>query len=584
MEKASFKNLIFISAVYTAFLKLGARSNDDEGVVMFDIEVIGTLVVGIGFCYMGLSNLSTNFRQMINVRFRTWLAKAFENHVLMSTAGLAFATITAKTTSLSLILSSLSSARIIPLKKTIPAIIWAVLGASLPMYLACFKITYSALIVIAIFIFLYTFNPEIKTKTVVEIGFGTLLFCFGLYILKNASSELREISWFGELSKQSAMFPHYAILAGALFAAVLEPLIVSLLTATILCHETAFNFQVAIFFISGAFVGHAWRRWMHANEQKGQAKHLLLFEAMLYAGISGKIIALVSLETAFQIPLLRYALASFASSPQMELVNFAVILSFFVILSTSMLKNQTSSLISEIAPICEKEEEGKTLYISKGALHDPESAMDLVEIEQFRLIELLPNYLGILRSADNFSKQPSLDKINNDYGIVHGEIQDFLNAFQANDLHHKTFERFLSLLHRNNILSSLERSCYVFANDASSLMSNKEVHELIEKFIEALDAVLMMITQATSTLDSSDLSLLYSVTSSREDVLAKIKKNYLDREHHLEMEERSKLLEIIVTFEKIIWLVRQFCSLLGEGRHLRVGSSNQESSKEQDAI
>lgn len=541
---------------------------------MFDIEILGTLAVGIGFCYMGISNLSTNFRQMINVRFRSCLAKIFGRQFFMGSSGLVFAAITAKTTSLSLILSSLSSARIIPLQKTFPALIWAVLGASLPIYLACLEVSYTAFIIIAIFIFLYTFNPEIKNKTLVEISFGTLLFCFGLFILTNASYSLQKISWFPQLAAMSHSAPHYALIVGALLTAALEPLVITLIVATVLCHEEAFSLDVCGFLVSGAFLGHAWRRWMHANDQKGQAKHLSLFEACIYVGIALFSLFVLGLENMLNISPTNLLLQTLSTSSQLKLVHFIVLFCALGALVSGFLSAQISAWISQIAPLSEEEEEGKTLYISKGALHDPESAMDLVEIEQFRLLEQLPNYLQILRSADNFSKQPSMDKIHNSYCEVHQEIQEFLNAFQSNELHHKTFERFLSLLHRNNILNSIERNCYVFSNDASVLMNKQEVHELIEKFVEALDAVLMMISQAISTLDSSDLSMLYSVTSSREDVLTKIRKNYLDREHHLEMEERSKLLEIIVTFEKIIWLTRQFCSLLGEGRHFRLDSKS----------
>ncbi|MFT4554650.1 MAG: hypothetical protein ACI9S8_003304, partial [Chlamydiales bacterium] len=40
---------------------------------MFEIEIFGVIFVGIGLCYMGVYLLSTHFRQLTNIRFRTAL-------------------------------------------------------------------------------------------------------------------------------------------------------------------------------------------------------------------------------------------------------------------------------------------------------------------------------------------------------------------------------------------------------------------------------------------------------------------------------------------------------------------------------
>lgn len=537
---------------------------------MFDIEVFGILIVGIGLCYMGMHTLSSNFREIINIRFRSLIANRFRKSTFMGILGAIFSAVTGKTTSLSLMLSSLTSSKIIPMQKALSGIVWGIFGSCLMLYLSYAPIGYAFLFLVGGMGVLYTLHPSVKTKSMTEIAFGILILCFGFYTIEKGASSLEKIDWLKPFIGSSQNYAFYGFIAGALMTAIVRPLLIPLFFSIVMTQNSIFSLEFSAMFVFGCFAGNAWLKWMHSTEQKGPAQHLTLVESAIYLCSSLVFAILFYLETTFSIPLF-LSLAKLSSSDASLQLSNMVIFNLFIVSSTaSLFIGYLYKLICIIKPLKEKDDISRTKYISKGALQDPESAMDLIEIEQFRLFDILPQYMETFRSVENFSIQSSLERIHASYSNVHAEIQEFLTSFQSNHLLHKTFERFLSLLHRNNILTSIERNIYIFSTDISRLSHNQELKELNMKFIEALDTVLLMISDAVSSLDSTDISLLYSITESREDVMGKIRESYLSREHHLNVEERSKLLEIIVSFEKSIWLARQFCSLLGEGRKFRL--------------
>ncbi|MGK0181375.1 MAG: phosphate:Na+ symporter [Halioglobus sp.] len=550
---------------------------------MFEIEIFGVIFVGIGLCYMGVYLLSTHFRQLTNIRFRTALVNKAPRSSMMGLVGAVFGGITYNTTFLSLTLSSLTSSNILNIAKSLPAIIWAVPGSYLMVYLSVISMKFALIFLVGLIGILYSLNPKLKTKRLIEIVFGIGLLVFGISVMKNGTIPLSELDWIQAFIGESETYTFAALLVGAAMAAIVRPSIIVAMFAVVLTQKTLFPLEFTVMFFYGSLLGTAWLRWMQAGNQKGPAKHLSLIESFSILGGGILFITLYFAETLLSIPLIMGFSRLISSTPSVQLANIVLISSIIGAGITSLLSTQLSKYIASVYPIIEPEDITRTHYINATAMEDPESAMDLVEIEQFRLFNYLPQYMEILRSAENFSMQPSIEKVHYSYSNIHVEIQAFLIEFQGHDLAQDTFERFLSLLHRNNVLTAMEKNIYILSNNVTLLSEKTEARLITEKFVEALDTILMMITEAVSTLDSGDLALLYSITNEREDVMGSIRETYLSRESDMTFDDRSRLLEIIVIFEKCIWLARQFCSLLGEGREYRLDSKDKTESKGSDS-
>lgn len=551
---------------------------------MFEIEIFGVICVGVGLCYMGIYLLSTHFRQLTNIRFRAALVDKAHNSSLMSIVGGLFGGITCNTTFLSLTLSSLTSSKILDIARSLPAIAWAVPGSYLMVYLSVVSMKFALFFLVGLLGILYSLNPKIKTKRLMEIIFGIGLLTFGMSVMKNGTIPLSELDWVQSFVSESETYIFGAFLSGAIMATIVRPSLVAAIFAVILTQKTLFPLEFSVMFFYGSLVGTAWLRWMQAGNQKGPAKHLSLVESFSILGGAILFIALYFLETLLSIPLVMEFSRLLSSTPSIQLAHIVLISSVVGAGLTGLFISRLSEQLAKMYPIAETEDISRTHYINATAMEDPESAMDLVEIEQFRLFNYLPQYMEILRSAENFSMQPSIEKVHHCYSNIHVEIQDFLTEFQGHDLAQDTFERFLSLLHRNNVLIAMEKNIYILSNNVSLLSEKTEARQITDKFVEALDTILMMITEAVSTLDSGDLALLYSITNEREDVMGGIRETYLSRESDMTFDDRSRLLEIIVIFEKCIWLARQFCSLLGEGRRYRLDSKDQIESKGSDSF
>lgn len=535
---------------------------------MFEIEIFGALAVGISLSYMGLNMLTSYFKRITSIHIRSLIASFFSQNIIMSLCGSVYASIMGSMQTLSLILSSLTSSKILPLKKTFPALIWGMPGSLLMIYFSLLgaKITFFCLI--SIFALLYTFIPNAKSKKPLEAFFGIILFSFGIHVIHTSSENLANLQWFVKLAEDS--HPLIAFFLGASLSTLMHNQVLPLILSILLSKTGAFTFEFSTLFILGTFLGISWFNWMESSKRTGPAKHLFHLTSILYLAPVLLIAPPLFLKNILFVPIIHDFLNNTTQNAPIHLAHFAIISSCLASMMVFLFSKQISHLTLSIFPLKECDDISKAHYINFSALEDPESAMDLVEIEQFRLFSFLPQYMEILRSSENFSLRPSLEKTHDSYTKIQSETQSFLTEFQGHDLCHKTFERFLNILQRNNILASMEKNLYLLSLNIVKLKKIQELQDITTKFVEALDAILLMVSDAVSSLDCADLSLLYSITNSRDDIMDKIRNSYINRESSLKVENRSKLLEVIVNFEKSVWLTRQFSSLLGEGRQYRL--------------
>jgi phosphate:Na+ symporter len=242
-----------------------------------------------------------------------------------------------------------------------------------------------------------------------------------------------------------------------------------------------------------------------------------------------------------------------------------LVFNLVVSIALSFALNPYHRLLQRFWPPTQEEDESKVTFIHEKALNDPETAMDLVEKEQLRLVERLPLYMAGLRSALSAGEKFNLSSIHDPFKSVSTEVQFFLNELHAKDLPRLSSDRFLNLLNRQNNIDSIEDNVYRLAVSVYGSNCSDNLKELILNFVEGLDAILLTAVDAVEGLDKSDVETLIKITSDRGGLMGKIRDIYLSSEHQLSPDEKSLLLYITNLFELIVWLLRRLGMGLGTG-------------------
>jgi phosphate:Na+ symporter len=182
--------------------------------------IIG-LFGGLGLFLFGMHTMSEGMQQSAGERMRSILGNVTRNRIVGVGIGTLVTTIIQSSSATSVMLVSFVNARLIKFRQTIPVLLGAAVGTTITAQLIAFKITEYSLLLVAVGFFLQIFakREQLKSAGTSLFGFGVLF--FGMQIMSDAMSPLRDWTPFIDLLLRLEN-PVVGILAGALFTALIQ--------------------------------------------------------------------------------------------------------------------------------------------------------------------------------------------------------------------------------------------------------------------------------------------------------------------------------------------------------------------------
>ena len=221
-------------------------------------------------------------------------------------------------------------------------------------------------------------------------------------------------------------------------------------------------------------------------------------------------------------------------------------------------------LALHLAPATTEESRSKPHYLYARAIDDPETALDLVAKEQLRQFGFLNGYLATDDTARaNISKgRITQDRLHAANLNVTAEIDEFLAELLNMAADRDAMDRILNFRARNRLLADLQRSIHELDPLLVTLLANDGVSKLARTITESLDFTLLSLLDAIKTEDGQDCDLFLQMTADNSGVMEHVRQDFLARGHELSPQLHEVLFSLTSLFERIIWLLRQYCGLL----------------------
>jgi phosphate:Na+ symporter len=534
---------------------------------MEEVELFGTFLVSIGLCLMGIHVLSTYVRQIIGTHFRIRAVKSSENIIVNGLFGMIFNAISGNITSLSLTSSSMVSSRLITLKKAFAMMTWGNPASLIIMYLSFLSPMFFVAYLVGFILILLLFQPRPRITHLLGALGGLVIIYYGITVMNKSVLEMNKLLWINDFASYCITTPAIMFLCGMGLRLLIQSSLILALLGIAFSQQGLFPLDCMLVYLYGIFAASSIVWAVRVLFLQEDAKRIALFQTLFSAAMVAFFFLFTYMENVIGIPFVQALAHTVTSDSRLQLAN--IVMNYYLITAfifTLAMPFLHSFLVKIFPSVDEKDVEiTDTKYINETALSDPESAMDLVESEQFRLIRLLPSYMEFLRQENNTDIKEQITTFHDNFTEISNEIQSFLTKISPRNVSQEAFNHFINLLHRHNTINAIEKNVFHKTLNIMTLRHTAEIDDLLNKFIESLDIILLMINDAISFFDSRDLELLHAVTDSREDLMNEIRKTYLSHESSLSFEKRTKLLEVIVAFEKSIWLTRQLTTLLQEG-------------------
>lgn len=513
------------------------------------VNLIALYIAGLSFFFTGVAGISENLRQLTGQRIRVLLSRATDHPVRAGLLGAAAGAITQSTSVVAFILSSMIASGLLPLRRSLIVLGCANIGTALLVFMAAVNLRLPILFLIGACGLVLTFKLFAGWKPAVACLLSIGLVFFGLEMMKQAFEPLSASQQLIAVARFFDRWPDAAFLLGALMRTFIHSsAATAAITITINKGGMLGEFP-AMLAMPGLGIGTAFATYLLSSNMRGIPRQIAIYQALTNVVAAVLVAAVLLLERTTGVPLV----LSFLDwlTPTIEgRMAFMYLIFNLVIAAISILGIQWApAWLQRISPPTLEEDLSRPMYIDADALQSPETAPDLVEMEQLRLMRAVATNLETVRGGTG----PTLKTLHSATVALGEEIRRFLESLIRQPISAELAARAISLQRKQETLRALEENVSLFAE---TLKHKAGQEELTGSLLEALDTILLTACDALSSRDPLDIEMLIGLTDDRSAMMERLRNRY-SAGAATDASSISALHYATTLFERNVWLLRQ---------------------------
>jgi phosphate:Na+ symporter len=527
------------------------------------MEIVADIIAGLGLFFIGVRSIGTHMKQMTGARFRRWVAWATGHHLSAALVGTAAGIVTQSSNAVTFISVSLVTSGMIAPVRALPILAWANVGTALLVFLATLDIHIAVLFLLGVVGFCYYFglNERERGRHLIGALYGVGMLFFGVWLIKQGArpmKDLESVRAFIRFSAQSQLLP---FIAGLLLTLVIQSSSTMSAIAVTMAAAGVLTLDQTLMIVLGSNIGSGLSTFLLSGNLRGVGRQLAFVQ-----------FAIKSLGVVLLLPVLLLAQAAEARGGAPVLTRLGgttgeqVAVAFLILqvvsaVSAGLLSRVLMTIAGRLFPPSVGDVLSKPHFIYEQALDEPETALDLVEREQGRLLAFLPRLLDPLRAAEvdgtPYQHKELLAACTN----VAGECAGFIDRLMSRTQSHHALERVMSVRARNELLVHMMDGCHDFVDWLADEFPEPAARSLRESLVEGLCTVLLVLSDAVQDGDH-DYTIALALTSDRASVMEGVRAGFIGAERGLGPDSQTRLLPATSVFERVIWLANRYATAL----------------------
>jgi phosphate:Na+ symporter len=378
---------------------------------------------------------------------------------------------------------------------------------------------------------------------------------FGLDMMKEAFQPLSATKSLLGVARLFNHYPYLAFLLGALMRSfVHSSSACAAITITINRGNLLGEFG-AMMFLAGLGMGTATAAWFLSSNLRGISRQIAIYQGLTNMAAGLLVASLLVVERLSGVPLL-LAFANTISRSNSHRMAVMYLMLNLVIASVAIGGLRWAPRwLARLSPPTAEENLSRPIYLQAEALHSPETAPDLVALEQMRLMFALTEYPEAARGTAGHK----LKALHSSALSLAQEITNFLQLLIREPIAAGLAVRIISFQRKQEILRALEENVFLFAET----LEHPGQEELSGRLVEALDTILLTASDAVKSRDKLDIELLVSLTDDRGGMMERLRSRYRP-EGPESATNVAKLHYATTLFERNLWLLRQIALWMRE--------------------
>jgi phosphate:Na+ symporter len=543
------------------------------------MEIVADIIAGLGLFFIGVRSIGTHMKQMTGARFRRWVAWATGHHLSAALVGTTAGIVTQSSNAVTFISVSLVTSGMITPERALPILAWANVGTALLVFLATLDIHIAVLLLLGVVGFCQYFglNERERGRHLLGALYGVGMLFFGVWLIKQGArpmKDLESVQAFIRIAAQSQVLP---FVAGLLLTLVIQSSSTMSAIAVTMAAAGVLTLDQTLMIVLGSNVGSGLSTFLLSGNLTGTGRQLAFIQLAVKALGVVILLPLFLLAQAADARGSASVIARLGGSAAEQVAVAFLILQVVSAVSAGVFSRVLLTMAGRLFPPSLRDVLSKPHFIYEQALDEPETALDLVEQEQARVLVLLPRLLDPLRAAEvdgtPYQHQELLEACTN----VAGECAGFIDRLMARAQSHSALERVMSVRARNELLVHLMEGCHDFVDWLGDDFPEPAARALRESIVEGLCTVLLVLSDAAhdgAHRGEHDYAIALALTSDRASVMEGVRAGFIGAERGLGSDSQARLLPATSVFERVIWLANRYAIALD-----RQGASDQQVSQ-----
>jgi len=437
-------------------------------------------------------------------------------------------------------------------RQAAPMVFWGNAGCSLIVFASMVSLKVLALFILGITALGITFHIPKKLVNGYGALFGLAMIMYGLYLVKTGAAGYAGTEWAAHLIQN--IHEHYMI-AFAL-GLVLTLLVQSNLAIIMIdLEETAMTMY-------GAQAGTGLLTYVFSFHAHGRARQVVVTQIAYDAVATVVFVLLFYTELLSGVPLVFGLAREMSDDVGSQAVYVALIFQFGAALLLVLVRRPILEKIRLWFPPSSAEVLSHEKFIHARASDSPETALLLVEKEQFRLLERLPQYIDYVREGAGDAARHHPDAYHEAFSHISHRIGETLSSISGHGLNEATSDQLIQTTKLEEQLVTLENIVHRLTTQMLEQHDSQRAGELGRNIMESIDFMILTAIDAIESKDSGEIETLEMLTQDRSAMMTKIRHNYFESEKDLSNEDRNFVLDVTILFENAVHTLGRYGHLL----------------------
>ena len=497
-----------------------------------------------------MSLLTDNLKQLSGKALREKIAQWTDKKLQGLLWGGVLIAITQSTAAATFILIGMMKSGMMSVKKAMPMIIGFNMFAGVIVLILVIDIKTFVFVVLGIAALLFTSDSAYKFKNISGAVLGMAILFLGLITMQNGVAPLSSEPWF----KESIEFAQGSYLLAFAIGALLTLLVQSSLAVIVfsVAFERAglLSMNEVMMIVYGSNVGSSVLTYFLSSKLTGNAKQVAMFQ-VAYNNVGALILVpMFYIEIYMHVPLVKAFIEAVSSNTGTQIaVTFLVfnaipgfVLYFFI--------SPIADWYQKIWPESIEETISKPKYIHKQMIEDPSSAIDLIHLEQNRLLEIISTSFNTLREGkDTLERKLFHEAFETLSATINETITELTSRAPLSPME---YSKINLILNNQHLLESVNSSLEKLGSDLNAIKTLQAGEQFSNVVIEGLDTILLTLIDIAKEKDEFDIDIIAIMTSSEGKGIAKIRSAYLDEENGVDTAGKMLLLSATNLTERLI--------------------------------